>query len=85
MLQLVDAAAQVSRQFNSSWTGIMPLLVTRCLELQVLGYCSDITRTTAVGAAMSDDQRVVWNAVQHTLQASLLLHTAGAWPALRFN
>ena len=66
-------------------TGSMPLLVTRCLELQVLGYCSDITRTTAVGAAMSDDQRVVWNAVQHTLQASLLLHTAGAWPALHFS
>jgi Xaa-Pro aminopeptidase len=43
-----------------------------------MGYCSDITRTGAVGgAAMSDDQRVVWNAVNETLQSSLLLHTAG--------
>lgn len=47
---------------------------------QVMGYCADITRTTPIGAAMSDDQRLVWNAVHDTLQASLLLHVAGTYP-----
>jgi Xaa-Pro aminopeptidase len=47
--------------------------------MQVMGYCSDITRTSCIGADMSDDQRLVWNAVHDTLQGSLLLHTAGAF------
>jgi Xaa-Pro dipeptidase len=56
--------------------------VARLLALQVMGYCSDISRTSVVGAAMSSDQRLVWNAVRETLDASLLLHSAGNKHAL---